>query len=76
MLVIYAQQMPLLRSNSITRMLHESAQRSIVGKKIWLSMHPRNLGSYKIVRTFVDPFMLADVTFTALESKVVVYNLC
>ena len=75
MLVIYAQQMSLLRSNSITRMLRESAQRSIVGKKVWLSMHPRNLGSYKIVHTFVDPFMLADVTFTTLESKVV-YNLC
>ena len=57
-------------------MLRESAQQSIVGKKIWLSMHPRNLGSYKIVCTFVDPFMLADVTFTTLESKVVVYNLC
>ena len=61
MLVLYAQQMSLLCSNSITRMLRESAQRSIVGKKIWLSMHPRNLGSYKIIRTFVDPFKLADV---------------
>ena len=27
------------------------AQRSTIGKKIWLSMHPRNFGSDKIVRT-------------------------
>ena len=27
------------------------AQRSTIGKKIWLSMHPRSFGSDKIVRT-------------------------
>ena len=26
-----------------------------MGKKIWLSMHPRNLGSDKIVRIYVRP---------------------
>ena len=55
MLVLHAQQMSLLRSNSITRMLCESAQRSTKGKKIWLSMDPRNLGSYKVVRPYVRP---------------------
>ena len=34
------------------------AQRSTIGEKIWLSMHPRNFGSDKIVRTYVHPFML------------------
>ena len=26
-----------------------------MGKKIWLSMHPRNLGNDKIVRIYVRP---------------------
>ena len=29
------------------------AKRSTIGKKIWLSMHPRNFSSEKIVRTSV-----------------------
>ena len=34
----------------------QSAQRSSMDKKIWLSMHPRNFGSDKIViRTYVHP---------------------
>ena len=36
-------------------------QRSTMGNKIWLSMHPRNFFCDKIVRTYVHPFMLADV---------------
>ena len=39
------------------------AERSTVGKKIWLSMHPRNFGSDRIVRayvrTYVHPLLLA-----------------
>ena len=31
------------------------AQRSTMGKKIRLSMHPRNFGPEKIVRTYVHP---------------------
>ena len=30
------------------------AQRTTMGKKIWLSMHPRNFGSEKIVHTSVN----------------------
>lgn len=35
------------------------AKRRTIGKKAWLSMHPRNFGSDKIVRllTYVHPFM-------------------
>ena len=32
-------------------------QRCTTGKKIWLSMHPRNFGSDKIVGTYIHPFM-------------------
>ena len=32
-----------------------SAQRSTIGKKFWLSRHPRNFGSDKIVRTYIRP---------------------
>ena len=31
------------------------AQRSTMGKKLWLSRHPRNFGSDKIVRTYIRP---------------------
>ena len=33
------------------------AQRSIMGKKIWSSTHPRNFGSDKVVRTYVSPHL-------------------
>ena len=37
------------------------AKRSTIGKKTWLSIHPRNFGSDKIVRlhAYVHPFMWA-----------------
>ena len=35
-----------------------------MGKKIWLSMHPRNFDSDKIVRTYLHPgFIYARVKF-------------
>ena len=34
-----------------------------MGKRIWLSIHPRNFGSDKIGRTYVLPFMYAWVKF-------------
>ena len=33
------------------------AKRSTMGKKIWLSMHPRNFSSEKVVRTSVRPYV-------------------
>ena len=56
------------------------AQRSTMDKKIWLSMHPRNFSSDKIVGTSYvrPPFMLADVKcLISLESqRHTVYKLC
>ena len=37
-----------------------------MSKKIWLSVHPRNIGSDKIVGAYVHPFMLADVKWHTL----------
>ena len=34
-----------------------SAQRSIMGKKFWLSIRPKNFGSDKIVRTYMRPLL-------------------
>ena len=42
-----------------------------MGKKIWLSMHPRNFCSDKTVRTvftYVHPFIEAGVNFCILRS--------
>jgi len=36
-------------------------QHSSMGKKIWFSMHPRNLRSDKIARKYVRPLILANV---------------
>ena len=38
----------------LSRML---AQQSTMGKKMWLSMYPRNLGSEKIIKAYIHPFM-------------------
>ena len=44
-----------------------SAQRSTMGKKFWLSRHPRNFGSDKIVRTYIrPPLHVAGVKFFIL----------
>ena len=43
------------------------AQRSTMGKKFWLSRHPRNFGSDKIVRTYIRPSLhVAGVKFFIL----------
>ena len=43
------------------------AQRSTMGKKFWLSRHPRNFGSDKIVRTYIlPPLHVAGVKFFIL----------
>ena len=39
----------------------------------WSCMHPRNLGSDKIVCAYVYPFMLADVKCLAYQG---IYKLC
>ena len=44
-----------------------SAQRSTIGKKFWLSRHPRNFVSDKIVRTYIrPPLHVAGVKFFIL----------
>ena len=39
-----------------------------MGKKIWLSMHPRNFGPDKIVYLYVRPFLLAEVKCLAQKT--------
>ena len=49
--------------------LSKRTQRSAMGKKIWLSMHPRNFGSYKVVCTYVHPFIQARVKFCISNTR-------
>ena len=57
----YYAQIASLECSIIAEISRASAQPSTMGKKIWLSMLPRNSGSYKIVRTYVHSLILADV---------------
>ena len=47
-----------------------------MGKKIWLSMHPRNFASEKIVGTYVRPFLLAYVKSRTYEHRMKAYTNC
>ena len=53
-----------------------ASQRSTIGNKIWLSMHPRNFGLTKpSVRTYIQPLMITNVkSHTSYESKA--YTIC
>ena len=53
-----------------------SSQRSTMGNKIWLSMHPRNFGLTKpSVRTYIQPLMITNVKrHASYESKA--YTIC
>lgn len=53
-----------------------SSQRSTMGNKIWLPMHPRNFGLTKpSVRTYIQPLMITNVKrHTSYESKA--YTIC
>ena len=53
-----------------------TSQRSTMGNKICLSMHPRNFGLTKpSVRTYIQPLMITNVkSHTSYESKA--YTIC
>ena len=53
-----------------------ASQRSTIGNKIWLSVHPRNLCLTKpSVRTYIQPLMITNVkSHTSYESKA--YTIC
>ena len=53
-----------------------ASQRSTIGNKIWLSMHPRNFGLTKpSVRTYIQHLMITNLkSHTSYESKA--YIIC